>query len=251
MDEMPGNWTPLYESLQAIPGEVGQTPEAILIITAHWEAPRFTVQTGTAPPMIYDYGGFPDFTYELQYPAPGSPQVAEVAAGLLQQAGFEVGRDPDRGFDHGTFVPLAVMYPDADVPVVQMSLRADLDPQAHYDAGRALRPLRERNVLIVASGVPTFHNFNPSEPPSAPAAAFDSWLTEAVVDHTGNDRLERLLGWEDAPAARICHGREEHLIPLFVAAGAAEDDQGFRQYHQDDAFNLMTQSGYRFGPVAA
>jgi aromatic ring-opening dioxygenase catalytic subunit (LigB family) len=247
MDQMPGNWTPLLNSLQAIPTEVGAAPRAVLAVTAHWEQPRFTVQNGTEPPMLYDYGGFPDFTYQIQYPAPGSPEVAEEAAALLEGAGFEVDRDSERGYDHGTFVPLAVMYPEADVPIVQMSLRADLDLMAHVEAGRALAPLRDREVLIVASGVPTFHNFNPDRPPAEPAAAFDEWLTSSVVDLAGQDRTDRLLGWEQAPFARVCHGREEHLVPLFVAAGAAEEEPGFRQYHQEDLFDSMAQSGYRFG----
>jgi aromatic ring-opening dioxygenase catalytic subunit (LigB family) len=146
---------------------------------------------------------------------------------------------------------MAVIYPDASMPIAQMSIRADLDPQAHLDAGRALRPLRDEGVLIIASGVPSFHNFHPGVSPAEPAAAFDAWLTNVVVNRTGAERSRDLMGWEQAPHARTCHSREDHLIPLFVAVGAAEDEPGFRQYHQDDAFDRMAQSGYRFGPAVA
>lgn len=251
-DLLPGDWRPLEQSLQAIPGEIGTTPRAILMVSAHWEADAFTVQTHPNPPMLYDYGGFPSFTYEIRYPAPGAPDVAEETIALLAEAGLPVGRDGDRGFDHGAFVPLAVAYPEADVPVVQLSLLQGLDPAVHLAAGRALRPLRDRGVLIIGSGLPSFHDLGAMGRPSQqPSREFDTWLTETLVDRTGSDRSIRLEQWTAAPSARRSHPREEHLIPVMVAVGAAEDEPGVRQYHEESFMEWTTSSGYRFGAAGS
>ncbi len=250
-DLLPGDWRPLTESLRAIPDEVGVRPRAVLVISAHWETDEFTVQTHPHPPMLYDYGGFPDFTYEIQYPAPGAPDVAARVAELLEGAGFATAADPNRGFDHGVFAPLYVTYPDADVPIVQLSVRRDFDVDAHLAAGRALAPVRDEGVLIIASGVPTFHDLRAFGPASqAPSREFDHWLTASVVGHAGADRSDRLRSWEDAPSARQCHPREEHFVPLLVAVGAAEDEPGVLQYHEDSWMGSTASSGYRFGAAA-
>lgn len=247
-DLLPGDWAPLEDSLRAIPAEVGVTPRAILVVSAHWEEPSFTVQTHPNPPMLYDYGGFPDHTYEIQYPAPGSPEVAARVVELLEGAGITTDTDAERGFDHGVFAPLYVSYPEADVPMLQLSLRHGLDPAAHLAAGRALRPLRDEGVLIIGSGYPSYHNLSAMGPPAAePSKQFDRWRTEALVDNHGPARSSLLERWEDAPSARLSHRREEHLLPVMVAVGAAEDDPGFRQYHEERAMGWVTSSGFRFG----
>lgn len=250
-DQMGIDWNPLETSLAAIPGEIGVRPTAVLMVTAHWEAPTFMVGSNPSPGMIYDYGGFPPHTYSIEYPAPGHPETATAAADLLRDAGIAVGVDADRGFDHGTFVPAFVMYPDASVPVVQMSVRADFDPTAHIDAGRALAPLREQGVLIVGSGYPSYHNLSAMGPAAHEhSVAFDGWLTDAVVSRTGADRSQRLIDWTDAPSARIAHRREEHFLPLLVAAGAAESEDAVAQYRETDAMGVgIASSSYRFGAL--
>jgi len=198
-------------------------PRALLVVSAHWEAAEFTVNTGAAPGMLYDYGGFPPEAYRLQWPAPGAPDVAAEVRDLLADAHLDSREEPERGFDHGTFIPLMLAWPKADIPVVQVSLKRGLDPEAHLALGRALAPLRHRGVYIVGSGN-SFHNLRAffSDDPHAVAESerFDGWLAEAVASP---DRDERLARWSEAPAARFCHPREEHLIPLMVAAGAASE----------------------------
>ena len=249
-DQMPGDMGVLERSLQAIPAEIGATPRAVLVISGHWEAPDFTVQTSANPPMLYDYGGFPEFTYRIQYPAPGSPEVAARVQELLGESGIPVRTDDRRGFDHGVFAPLYVMYPEAEVPILQLSLRSGYDPAAHLAAGLALAPLRREGVLIVGSGL-SYHNLREFSPLGARASAeFDAWLSPTLTESVGEDRSALLEKWETAPAARIAPPQEDHLIPLMVAVGAAEDDPGVRTYHQDDFFGGITASSYRFGAAA-
>lgn len=250
-DLMPGDWEPLERSLRAIPLQLGAAPRAILAVSAHWEEPAFTVQTNPHPPMLYDYGGFPEFTYHLQYPAPGAPEVAEEVVALLGDAGFEVGRDPHRGFDHGVFVPFYVAYPDADVPIVQLSIKKGYDPEEHLAAGRALAPLRDREVLIVGSGF-SFHNLRAMFDPRAlaPSQAFDAWLGETLAAPPA-ERTRRLVDWLDAPAARFAHPAEDHLVPLMVAVGAAEDEPAERYYHEDAFMGTVASSSFRLGPAAS
>lgn len=247
-DQMPGDLTRLEDSLLALPDEIGTTPEAILAVSGHWEEADFTVNTSPAPPMYFDYHGFPDFTYELSYPAPGSPEVAGRVGELLGASGITVRENAERGFDHGVFVPLFVAYPSAEVPVVQLSLRNDLDPSAHLEVGRALAPLRDEGVAIVGSGL-SYHNMSGFGSPGGARASreFDEWLTETLTEVDSEERTARLLEWDRAPSARGAHPREDHLIPLLVAAGAAEGDEGTRTYHQDDFFGTITASSFRFG----
>lgn len=239
----------LDTALADMPRQIGRTPKAVLMVTAHWEERAFTLGSHPAPGMVYDYGGFPAHTYSVVYPAPGAPELARRVQGLLQDAGLPVALDPQRGYDHGTFVPLAVMYPDAQVPVLQMSLRAGLDPAEHLALGRALAPLRDEDVLIVGSGL-SYHNLrNFGAGGRAPSKAFDVWLQDAMAAAPAV-RAEALLNWESAPSARVCHPREEHLLPLMVAVGAACDDAAECVYHGEAVFGGVTASSFRFGTAA-
>ncbi|MCY4755076.1 DODA-type extradiol aromatic ring-opening family dioxygenase [Pelomonas aquatica] len=235
----------LEASLQALPATLPERPKAILMISAHWEEPAFTVMTSPAPGMLYDYGGFPPHTYEVVYPAPGDPALAERVAGLIEAAGLPAARNAQRGFDHGAFCTLVPMYPDAGVPVVQLSLKRGLDPAEHLALGRALSPLRDEGVLILGSGF-SFHNLRLyNEAGRAPSAQFDAWLQAALPSVDG--RAERLQAWAEAPAARLAHPREEHLLPLMVAAGAAEGDAASCSYRETDFLGGVTASSFRFG----
>jgi aromatic ring-opening dioxygenase catalytic subunit (LigB family) len=197
--------------------------------------------------MYYDYGGFPDFTYRIQYPAPGSPEVASRVVELLAAAGIANATNATRGFDHGVFAPFFVAYPEADVPILQLSLEAGYDPAAHLAAGRALAPLRDEGVLIVGSGF-SYHNLGNFGPAGAVASAeFEAWLTDAVVDGPVEERNGRLMHWDQAPSARASHPAEDHLIPLMVAVGAAEAEAGVRTYHDTGFFGSLTSASYRFG----
>jgi len=219
-------------------------PKAVLVISAHWEEPVPTVMNGARPPMLYDYYGFPPESYTITWPAPGDPKLAARVQGLLAGAGFVTGADPERGFDHGTFVPLKLAYPDADVPTVQLSLKAGLDPAEHLAMGRALAPLRDEGVFIVGSGM-TYHNLRAFGPQAAPVSeAFDAWLRETAT-LTRPERDRALLAWTSAPSARLAHPREEHLLPLMVVAGAAGDDRGTRAY--DGTILGLRVSAYHFG----
>ncbi|WP_076997632.1 class III extradiol ring-cleavage dioxygenase [Variovorax sp. KK3] len=250
MKEQSGrNYAKLEAALADMPRQIGRTPDAILMISAHWEEPAFTVMGNPKPPMIYDYGGFPEHTYHVHYDAPGSPALAQRVQGLIAAAGLPAAIDPERGFDHGTFSPMVAIYPKAEVPTVQLSLKRGLDPAEHVALGRALAPLRDENVLIVGSGL-SYHNLRNFGPQARDVSkAFDDWLGESV-EAAPAQRVERLLAWSQAPAARMAHPREEHLIPLMVAAGAAGDEKGVRIYHEDAFMGGISVSNYRFGPAA-
>jgi len=243
---MPGVYDRLEASLLEMAREVGR-PKAIVMVTGHWEEDAFTVGSGAAPGMIYDYSGFPEHTYSIQYPAAGSPEVARKVKELLKASGLAAREDETRGFDHGTFVPLMVAYPDADVPVVQLSIRRDYAVAAHLTAGRAIAPLRGEDVLIIGSGL-SYHNLRQFGPAArVPSHEFDGWLSEAVCGSAGDERAEKLMKWEQAPSARKAHPREDHLLPLMVAAGAAWHDAAARVYHQDEFFGGIAASSFRFG----
>lgn len=240
----------LAASLAALRVEAGDAVRAVLVVTSHWEAPQFTVSSGAAPDMIYDYGGFPPHTYRIRYPAPGDPALARRVADLLTAAGHPAALDPARGFDHGTFSMLYPVYPEAAMPVVQLSLRADLDPAAHVAAGRALALLRDEGVLIIGSGL-SFHNLRQFGPGGREAShAFDGWL-QATLALPPAEREQALLRWEMAPAARAAHPREEHLIPLMVALGAAAEEPAACVYHEDEFFGSLAVSSFRFGAALA
>lgn len=239
-------WSELETYLWDFAGTLTQRPRAILVISGHWEEDRPTVNAGAAPALLFDYGGFPEHTYQLTWPAPGSPKIAARVCGQLGSAGIDTGVDTTRGWDHGVFVPMKVMFPAADIPVVQLSLQHGLDPARHLEIGRALKPLREEGVLILASGQ-SYHNmrgFMGGGGRADPAAeAFDSWLREAMID--GEARGRALLQWENAPGARQAQPREDHLLPLMVAAGAATGEPGQVAFHGHALGKPI--SGFRFG----
>jgi aromatic ring-opening dioxygenase catalytic subunit (LigB family) len=232
--------------LSALPNSLPERPKAILSVSGHWEEQDFAVSTAESPPMVYDYSGFPEHTYKIKYPAPGLPALARKIRALLEESGVPCGEDSGRGFDHGTFVPLALMFPGADIPVVSMSIKSDYSPEAHLRAGRALEPLREEGVLIMGSGL-TYHNmrgFGRHE--SMPiSVSFEDWLNETVEERDPEERARRLMDWAKAPSARLAHPQEDHLLPLMVAAGAAGSDRGRREF-SDEVMNVRMAS-YRFG----
>jgi aromatic ring-opening dioxygenase catalytic subunit (LigB family) len=229
-----------------LPALLPEKPHAILVISGHWEESEFTLATSSHPPTIYDYSGFPPHTYELKYPAPGAPELATHVAHLLRAAGITAYEDPSRGFDHGVFVPLYLMYPQAEVPVLMLSMKSGYDPAAHIRLGEALAPLRDEGVLIFGSGL-TYHNlrgFGRIESTPA-AAAFEAFLNEAITAPDAARRNAMLEDWERAPTSRLAHPREDHLVPLFVIAGAAGKDAG-RRVFADYAMNV-TMASYVFG----
>ena len=216
----------LSEYLQSVSALPKLPPEALLVVSAHWEESVPTVMTSARPPMLYDYFGFPPESYEITWPAPGAPELARRVRQLLDAAGIASAENAERGYDHGTFVPLKLTYPRAEIPVCQLSLKHGLDPAEHLALGRALAPLRDEGVFIVGSGM-TFHNLRAfRDPRSGPVSeAFDAWLREAATAELA-ERDRRLRDWASAPAARLVHPREEHLLPLMVIAGAAGHDRG-------------------------
>lgn len=243
----PNTWNCMGNFLRGLADTLPETPRAIVVASAHWLETSFSVTGHPEPQLIYDYYGFPPHTYELNYPAPGSPALANQVVQRLSQAGFDAQVDSIRGFDHGMFIPLKLMFPNADIPVIQLSLRRDLDPLSHLQAGRALAPLRDEGVLILGSGM-SFHNmrgygdvrFTPL------SSEFDHWLS-AAVESPPERRHELLCNWEQAPHARQCHppAAEEHLIPLMVVAGAGHDASGTR-IHTERVLET-TISAFRFG----
>ncbi len=244
----PGAWDRTAAFLRGIPASLPARPRAIVLVSGHWLAAQPTVTSGARPGLIHDYGGFPPHTYQLRYDASGAPQVAARVARLLAGAGLPAAQDAARGWDHGVFIPLKVAFPDADVPVVQLSLLRSLDAGEHVAMGRALAPLRDEGVLIVGSGM-SYHNMRGyGDPRSTPASAeFDRWLTETVA-LPAPKRDARLADWATAsgPAGRLSHPprAEEHLLPLHVAAGAAGEGVGRRVF--SDRVMETVISAFRF-----
>jgi aromatic ring-opening dioxygenase catalytic subunit (LigB family) len=248
MKEQSGHtYDKLEASIQDIGRQIGVRPKAVLMVSGHWEEAEFSISSGAQPGMIYDYSGFPPHTYQIKYAAPGSPELAARVQQLLQAAGHKARLDPERGFDHGTFTVMQTLYPEANIPVVQMSLQRAYDPETHIDAGRALAPLREQGVLILGSGL-SYHNLRQFGPDGAIASkAFDQWLQQTLLQSTPDERIKKLLHWADAPMAKQAHPREDHLMPLHVAVGAAQNEAGVCVYHEDDFFGGLTASSFKFG----
>lgn len=247
MDWNPANaWDATARFLKGVAATLPQKPKAILMVSAHWLESEFRVTGGTQPGLIYDYYGFPAHTYELRYPAPGNPELAARVVELLNGAGLEASRDDQRGYDHGMFIPLKLMFPEAQIPVVQLSLRKDLDPKALLQAGRALASLRDNGVLIVGSGM-SFHNMRGyGDARFGPISdEFDAWLG-SVVEAPAEVREAALAKWAEAPSARQSHpeGGEEHLLPLMLVAGAANDSNGRRLF--SDRVMETTLSAFGF-----
>ncbi len=201
-------------------------PDFILVISAHWEESAATLLGAQSPPMFYDYYGFPPQAYEVIYPAPGSPDYAARISELLEKERIPTRIDPQRGFDHGLFIPLKLMYPQADIPCIQLSLLRGLDPGMHLALGKALRGLQNENILVIGSGF-SFHNMRAFSWQNISASdpandAFQDWLIETCTGALSqSEREQRLIEWERVPSARYCHPREEHLLPLHVCQGMA------------------------------
>ncbi len=249
-DQNSGRYDKLEASLHDIARQIGVRPTAVLVVTAHWEAPELLISASPRPPMIYDYSGFPAHTYQIRYDAPGSPEVAARVKALLDGAGHPNRLDHERGFDHGTFSLMFPMYPDASMPVVQLSLKHGYDPLTHLEVGRALAPLRGEGVLIIGSGL-SYHNLRQFGPAGTTASRrFDAWLRQTMRLPPAQ-RTAQLLDWEKAPAARQAHPQEDHLLPLMVALGAAEHEAASCVYHEDDFFGALAVSSFRFGDAAA
>jgi len=219
----------MIKFMTELPSRIAK-PDAIIVFSAHWEEDIVTVLGASNPVMFYDYYGFPDEAYRLTYPAPGNPELASRIIGLLKQKEIAGRIDNKRGFDHGLFIPLKLMYPKADIPSIQISLVRGLDPVVHLEIGKALRDLMAENILLIGSGF-SFHNmrafswkgnrtFDPAND------SFQDWLVETCTTALpAKAREQRLTHWQEAPAARYCHPREEHLLPLHVCAGAADGKQ--------------------------
>lgn len=242
------NFDKLEQSLVEMRAELGDAPKAILVISGHWEGEGFAISSGAKPGMVYDYSGFPEHLYHITYGAPGSPELDKRVQALLRGGGIETQLDPTRGFDHGTFSIMKPLYPAEDLPVVQLSIDAGYDPALHLAVGRALAPLRDEGVLIIGSGL-SYHNLREMRGTSGyePSRRFDDWLQQTLVHASPDARAGQLLAWEQAPFARAAHPREDHLIPLMVAVGAAEDEPGAVTHHQTDFAGGLTASCFRFG----
>ena len=218
-------------------------PAAILAISAHWEARQPTASLSGAPETIHDFSGFSPVLHAMQYPAPGAPALAERAVALLSAAGTAAELHPSRGLDHGAWVPLSAMYPQADVPVTQLSLVRNANPAAHFALGQALAPLRDEGVLIVATGSIT-HNFGwldwqGTSDPVPQAQAFADWVAARVAAQD----IAALLDYRSAPYGAAAHPTEEHLLPLFVALGAANGDLSTR-YRPPFAYGGLAMDAY-------
>ena len=201
-------------------------PDAILVVSAHWEESMATLLGAQNPGMFYDYYGFPDEAYEIEYPAPGNPELANRIVELLTQHKIPAHTNPERGFDHGLFIPLKLMYPQAEIPALQLSLLRGLDPLAHIALGKALQGLMTDNILVIGSGF-SFHNMQAFSwqgirTPDSANDAFQDWLIERCTGSLSqSEREQQFIEWEKAPSARYCHPREEHLLPLHVCLGMA------------------------------
>ncbi|MEZ5496292.1 MAG: class III extradiol ring-cleavage dioxygenase [Gammaproteobacteria bacterium] len=217
----------LVENLERIAQEI-RKPSAILVISAHWEENEATVTSAINPDLIYDYYGFPQESYSIKYPCPGNPELAKQVWQKLKDLDIQSELDEQRGFDHGLFIPLKIMFPEADIPCVQLSLLNNLNPQQHIAIGKALSSIEYENLLIIGSGF-SFHNMaaffaKETEETKDKNNQFEGWLIDTCSNHNINEteRENRLSNWSSAPHARYCHPREEHLLPLHVCYGFAQ-----------------------------
>jgi 4,5-DOPA dioxygenase extradiol len=239
---------PAHRFLSGLGNRLGK-PEAVLMISAHFEAPIPTVTAGTRPETIHDFGGFPPELYQIVYPAHGSPALAETVNSLLSGAGWPARADPSRGLDHGAWVPLMLMYPEADVPVVQLSIDPRRGAEYHLQLGALLRPLREQGVLIIGSGGVThnlrlFFGAGHDDPPSERVARFASWVAEMIR----HDRRDELIDYRSrAPDAAYNHPTEEHFFPLLTALGASEPGETNARIHSSHTYGALMMDGYLFG----
>lgn len=238
-------WDKMEAWFRSLHQNIGTKPKAILMISAHWETEGFKVSNQSNPSLIYDYSGFPEHTYELTYPASGSPELAGDVAELLAKSCLTCEKDPNRGFDHGVFIPLKLMYPQAEIPVACLSINRNLNPALHLQLGKALQPLRNQGVLIIGSGM-SYHNMRGfmTKEGKEDSHQFDAWLTKSM-ELNEEERNQQLTQWELAPKAKACHPRDEHLTPLMVVAGAAGQDRGSCIF-TDEVMGVAV-SAYKFG----
>ncbi len=221
-------------------------PRAVIVASAHWESDTPLLTGASAPPTIHDFGGFPEGLYRMRYPAPGAVDTSREACALLREAGFDAALDPERGFDHGAWVPLRLMYPEADVPISQLSIQSHLGPEHHLAVGHALAPLREKGVAIVGSGAIT-HNLrelfaNRGERRVLPhVEQFVDWISERI--DAGD--LESLVAYRSrAPHGVRNHPTDEHLLPLFVAIGAATPGGRFHRIHSSATYGSLRMDSF-------
>lgn len=217
----------LVEALNKIVSVIAK-PSAIIVISAHWEEGKPTITQGAKPSLIYDYYGFPEQSYEILYPAPGEPLLAQKMHSLMKANGIDAVLDEQRGFDHGLFVPLKIMFPQADIPCVQLSLVKGLDPAEHIRIGEALGGIEQEVLLVIGSGF-SFHNMSAfftsaTTESQSMNESFEEWLIQTCSDDaiSEDERTRRLVEWKNAPSAGYCHPREEHLLPLHVCYGMAK-----------------------------
>eukprot|EP00026_Physarum_polycephalum_P011974 Phypoly_transcript_12227.p1 GENE.Phypoly_transcript_12227~~Phypoly_transcript_12227.p1 ORF type:complete len:279 (+),score=55.45 Phypoly_transcript_12227:262-1098(+) len=234
------------KSVERLAKQLGaEKPSAIVCVTAHWEGSHKVQVSGGAEytKLLYDYGGFPDYTYKIEYKAPAHPQLAKRITELLRNKGIASDLDKTRGWDHGVFVPLKVMYPSADIPLVAISILQSYDPQTHINIGKALAPLRDEGVLIVGSGYAT-HNFG-----GAPLAKnqFVDAASDAITNATPEQREKIFVEWEKLPGARDAHRQEDHLMPLHVVLGAAGEDKGKVLYRRETFGGMFVFCHWAFG----
>ena len=230
-------------------GERLGRPKSILVVSAHWETETPTVGTTPVPETIYDFRGFPTALYQMRYTAPGAPDLAERVAGLVEsRTGKSVRRDPQRGLDHGAWVPLSLMYPQADIPVTQLSILHQGGPADHLALGEAIRPLRDEGVLVLASGSAThnlyeFRGYDHDSPPPDWVSSFGDWVAAAI----GEGRTADLLDYRRlAPSAERNHPTEEHLLPLFTALGAASPGSTGKRVHSSHTYGVLAMDVYAF-----
>ena len=223
-------------------------PAAIVVVSAHWEAAQASITSAEQPNMIFDYTGFPQEAYNLQYPVAGDPRLSQQIVQLITKKGMTAKPEPQRGFDHGVYVPLKLIYPQAHIPCIQLSLIKGLNPAEHIALGESLAELRSKNVLIIGSGM-SFHNlryfFNPEKDTFQKSNEFDEWLVDTCTNNLlpVQEKKERLVAWKNAPYAQYCHPREEHLMPLHVCFGAASKDTSSAQVIFNDEFMGAKISG--------
>jgi len=234
------------KSLQRIPAQLNvEKPDAIVIISAHWESDLVRITARDEyPKLLYDYGGFPPHTYKIEYRAPGASRLAGQIFKMFNDKGIPSKLDLDRNWDHGVFVPLKVMYPEADIPIVQVSILRTYDPAAHIAIGKALAPLRDQNVLIVGSGFAT-HNF--AGPNKAKYNEFVDSLTNLCSNPNAEEREKGFINWTSLPSARVAHAQEDHLVPLHCVVGAALDDTGKLLYKKVITDGSFIFANYAFG----
>lgn len=239
-------WEKLAAHLRGIAETLPQKPSAIVVMSGHWEASCSTVTAGAHPDLIYDYYGFPEHTYQLRYPAPGEPALAARIQGMIQASGLPCEAESERGFDHGVFIPFMLAFPEANIPIVEISLEREENPARELQIGQGLAPLRDENILLIATGM-SYHNLhfmNETRQSDEASRQFDSWLS-AAVEAEPEERNRSLLAWDKAPAARFCHPRGDHILPLLFAAGAGGSDKGVHDFR--DVIMGKALSGFRFG----